>query len=141
MLRPIVFIPVKITLYNEAGEASTTAVDLNAAIDDEDVVSLDVKMGDVVLGNAYFKSNIMDIVTSNEDIQLANVEVTPVKDGIYVSGTTAATYSIISMSGATVANGTVSGDNAYISTSALAKGIYVIVVTENGESKAIKFAR
>ena len=45
------------------------------------------------------------------------------------------------MSGATVANGTVSGDNAYISTSALAKGIYVIVVTENGESKAIKFAR
>ena len=38
--------------YNEAGEASTTAVDLNAAIDDEDVVSLDVKMGDVVLGNA-----------------------------------------------------------------------------------------
>ena len=127
--------------YNEAGEASTTAVDLNAAIDDEDVVSLDVKMGDVVLGNAYFKSNIMDIVTSNEDIQLANVEVTPVKDGIYVSGTTAASYRIVSMSGATVANGTVSGDNAYISTSALAKGIYVIVVTENGESKAIKFAR
>ena len=52
-----------------------------------------------------------------------------------------ASYSIVSMSGAIVANGTVSGDNAYISTSALAKGIYVIVVTENGESKAIKFAR
>lgn len=127
--------------YNEAGEASTTAVNLNAAIDDADVVSLDVEMGGVVMGNAYFKSNIGDIVTDNEDIQLANVEVTPVKDGIYVSGTTAASYRIVSMSGATVANGTVSGDNAYISTSALAKGIYVIVVTENGESKAIKFAR
>ena len=107
----------------------------------EDKIALDIAMGDNVIGCAYFTSNIWNAVTSNEDIQLANVEVTPVKDGIYVSGTTAASYRIVSMSGATVANGTVSGDNAYISTSALAKGIYVIVVTENGESKAIKFAR
>ena len=113
---------------------------MNVAADKE-TISVDVVMGEAVIGSAYFTSNIWDAVTSNESIQLANVEVTPVKDGIYVSGTTAATYSIISMSGATVANGTVSGDNAYISTSALAKGIYVIVVTENGESKAIKFAR
>ena len=107
----------------------------------EGLISVDVVMGEAVIGSAYFTSNIWDVVTSNEDIQLANVEVTPVKDGIYVSGTTAASYRIVSMSGAIVANGTVSGDNAYISTSALAKGIYVIVVTENGESKAIKFAR
>ena len=38
-------------------------------------------------------------------------------------------------------NGTVSGDNAYISTSSLAKGVYVIVVTENGVSQSVKFAR
>lgn len=105
------------------------------------VIAVDVVMGETTVGSAYFTSNIAGIVTDNEDIQLANVEVTPVKDGIYVSGTTAASYRIVSMSGAIVANGTVSGDNAYISTSALAKGIYVIVVTENGESKAIKFAR
>ena len=127
-----------INIKSYSGE-STTEVDLIATATTEKV-QLDVEMGVSVIGSAYFTSNILE-ATSNEDIQLANVEVTPVKDGIYVSGTTAATYSIISMSGATVANGTVSGDNAYISTSALAKGIYVIVVTENGESKAIKFAR
>ena len=127
--------------YSETGEATTTTeVDLNVAAN-EDKIALEIAMDGNVIGSAYFTSNIWDAVTSNEDIQLANVEVTPTKDGIYVSGTTAATYSIVSMSGATVANGTVSGDNAYISTSALAKGIYVIVVTENGESKAVKFAR
>ena len=125
------------------GETST--VDLTVTTgrneDDEEIISMDIAKGDAVIGSAYFTSNILGAVTSNESIQLANVEVTPTKDGIYVSGTTAATYSIVSMSGAIVANGTVSGDNAYISTSALTKGIYVIVVTENGESKAIKFAR
>lgn len=127
-----------INIKSYSGE-STTEVDLVATATTEKV-QLDVEMGGAVIGSAYFTSNILE-ATSNEDIQLANVEVTPVKDGIYVSGTTAASYRIVSMSGATVANGTVSGDNAYISTSALAKGIYVIVVTENGESKAIKFAR
>lgn len=127
-----------INIKSYSGE-STTEVDLIATATTEKV-QLDVEMGGSVIGSAYFTSNILE-ATSNEDIQLANVEVTPVKDGIYVSGTTAASYRIVSMSGATVANGTVSGDNAYISTSALAKGIYVIVVTENGESKAIKFAR
>ena len=76
----------------------------------EDKIALEIAMDGNVIGSAYFTSNIWDAVTSNEDIQLANVEVTPTKDGIYVSGTTAATYSIVSMSGATVANGTVSGD-------------------------------
>ena len=123
--------------------AASTPIDIVATADlaGSNVIAGDAVMGETTVGSAYFTSNIAGIVTSNEDIQLANVEVTPVKDGIYVSGTTAASYRIVSMSGATVANGTVSGDNAYISTSALAKGIYVIVVTENGESKAIKFAR
>ena len=123
--------------------AASTPIDIVATADlaGSNVIAVDVVMGETTVGSAYFTSNIAGIVTDNEDIQLANVEVTPVKDGIYVSGATTATYSIVSMSGATVANGTVSGDNAYISTSALAKGIYVIVVTENGESKAIKFAR
>lgn len=125
------------------GETST--VDLTVTTgrneDDEEIISMDIAKGDAVIGSVYFTSNVWGAITDNEEIQLANVEVTPVKDGIYVSGTTAASYRIVSMSGATVANGIVSGDNAYISTSALAKGIYVIVVTENGESKAIKFAR
>ena len=123
--------------------AASTPFDIVATADlaGSNVIAVDVVMGETTVGSAYFTSNIAGIVTDNEDIQLANVEVTPVKDGIYVSGTTAASYRIVSMSGAIVANGTVSGDNAYISTSALAKGIYVIVVTENGESKAIKFAR
>ena len=132
---------IDIQSYVEGVAASVATIKATADLAGSNVIAVDVVMGETTVGSAYFTSNIAGIVTDNEDIQLANVEVTPVKDGIYVSGTTAASYRIVSMSGAIVANGTVSGDNAYISTSALAKGIYVIVVTENGESKAIKFAR
>ena len=96
------------------GETST--VDLTVTTgrneDDEEIISMDIAKGDAVIGSVYFTSNVWGAITDNEEIQLANVEVTPVKDGIYVSGTTAASYRIVSMSGATVANGTVSGDNS-----------------------------
>ena len=95
----------------------------------------------VAIGSAYFTSNIAGIVTSNDDITINTVKVTPVDGGIYIDNSGKATYRIVNMSGATIANGTVSGDNAYISTSSLAKGIYVIVVTENGVSQSVKFAR
>lgn len=105
------------------------------------VIKIEIMEGDVTMGSAYFTSNIAGIVTSNDDITINTVKVTPVEGGIYIDNSGKATYRIVNMSGATIANGTVSGDNAYISTSSLAKGIYVIVVTENGVSQSVKFAR
>lgn len=105
------------------------------------VIKIEIMQGDVTMGSAYFTSNIAGIVTSNDDITINTVKVTPVEGGIYIDNSGKATYRIVNMSGATIANGTVSGDNAYISTSSLAKGIYVIVVTENGVSQSVKFAR
>lgn len=135
---------IDIQSYEGGAPVSVATVKATAGLAESDVIAVEVEVGGKPVGSAYFTSNIAGIIvhpTDNEYIRLANVEVTPVKDGIYVSGTTTAAYRIVSMSGATVACGTVSGDNAYISTSALAKGIYVIVITENGESKAVKFAR
>lgn len=130
--------------YNDKGELSeTTEMDIIATADlaGSKVIKVDFEQGGKTLANAYFTSNIAGIVTGNDDIAVSAVKVTPVDGGIYVSGSSKAVYRIISMTGATVANGTVSGENAYIPTSSLAKGIYVIVITADGESQSVKFAR
>ena len=137
-------INIKSYEYSEGGAPTTTEMNVNATAD---LTSLVIKVdvvaaaSPVAIGSAYFTSNIAGIVTSNDDITINTVKVTPVDGGIYIDNSGKATYRIVNMSGATIANGTVSGDNAYISTSSLAKGIYVIVVTENGVSQSVKFAR
>ena len=130
--------------YSETGEPTTTEMNVNATADlTSQVMKLDVvpAASPIAVGSAYFTSNIAGIVTSNDDITINTVKVTPVDGGIYIDNSGKATYRIVNMGGATIANGTVSGDNAYISTSSLAKGVYVIVVTENGVSQSVKFAR
>lgn len=137
-------INIKSYEYSEEGELTTTEMNVNATADlTSRVIRVDVvpAASPVAIGSAYFTSNIAGIVTSNDDITINTVKVTPVDGGIYIDNSGKATYRIVNMSGATIANGTVSGDNAYISTSSLAKGIYVIVVTENGVSQSVKFAR
>lgn len=137
-------INIKSYEYSEEGELTTTEMNVNATADlTSRVIKVDVvpAASPVAIGSAYFTSNIAGIVTSNDDITINTVKVTPVDGGIYIDNSGKATYRIVNMSGATIANGTVSGDNAYISTSSLAKGIYVIVVTENGVSQSVKFAR
>ncbi|MBC5631778.1 T9SS type A sorting domain-containing protein [Parabacteroides hominis] len=128
----------------ETGIPTVTEMDVNAALSmTSEVIKVDVVPAGAAapLASAYLKSNAFGVVTSNDDITINTVKVTPVDGGIYIDNSGKATYRIVNMSGATIANGTVSGDNAYISTSSLAKGIYVIVVTENGVSQSVKFAR
>lgn len=137
-------INIKSYEYGETGEVATTEMVVKATANlTNQVIKVDVipAASPVAVGSAYFTSNVAGIVTSNDDITINTVKVTPVAGGIYIDNSGKATYRIVNMGGATVANGTVSGDNAYISTSSLAKGIYVIVVTENGVSQSVKFAR
>lgn len=136
-------INIKSFKQEDANAVVDTEMNLKATADlaGSEIIKIEVMQGDVTLGSAYFTSNIAGIVTSNDDITINTVKVTPVDGGIYIDNSEKATYRIVNMSGATIANGTVSGDNAYISTSSLAKGIYVIVVTENGVSQSVKFAR
>lgn len=136
-------INIKLFKQEDANAVVDTEMNLKATADlaGSEIIKIEVMQGDVTLGSAYFTSNIAGIVTSNDDITINTVKVTPVDGGIYIDNSEKATYRIVNMSGATIANGTVSGDNAYISTSSLAKGVYVIVVTENGVSQSVKFAR
>ncbi len=135
---------IKSYAYSETGETTITEMNVNATADlASEVIKVDVVPAGspVAIGSAYFKSNIAGIVTSNDNITVSDLKVTPVEGGLYIANNGKATYRIINMTGATLVNGTVSGDNAYISTSSLAKGIYVIVVTENGVSQSVKFVR
>lgn len=128
----------------ETGIPSVTEMDVKAALSmTSEVIKVDVVPAGAAapLASAYLKSNAFGVVTSNDAITVNTVKVTPVDGGIYIDNSGKATYRIVNMGGATIANGTVSGDNAYISTSSLAKGVYVIVVTENGVSQSVKFAR
>lgn len=137
-------INIKSYSYSETGDATLTEMNVKATANlTNNVIRVDlIPAGSpAAVGSAYFTSNIAGIVTSNDDITINTVKVTPVEGGIYIDNSGKAAYRIVNMSGATVANGTVSGDNAYISTSFLAKGVYVIVVTENGVSQSVKFVR
>ncbi len=137
-------INIKSYSYSETGDATLTEMNVKATANlTNNVIRVDlIPAGSpAAVGSAYFTSNIAGIVTSNDDITINAVKVTPVDGGIYIDNSGKAAYRIVNMSGATVANGTVSGDNAYISTSSLAKGVYVIVVTENGVSQSVKFVR
>lgn len=137
-------INIKSYSYSETGEATLTEMNVKATANlTNNVIRVDLipAGSSAAVGSAYFTSNIAGIVTSNDDITINTVKVTPVEGGIYIDNSGKAAYRIVNMSGATVANGTVSGDNAYISTSSLAKGVYVIVVTENGVSQSVKFVR
>lgn len=136
---------IKSYAYDETTHAQTvTNMTVNATADmTSEIIKVDVipEGSPVSIASAYFKSNALGIVTSNDNIAVSDLKVTPVEGGLYIANNGKVTYRIINMTGATLVNGTVSGDNAYISTSSLAKGIYVIVVTENGVSQSVKFVR
>lgn len=138
-------INIKSYSYDETTGAPTmTEMNVNATADmTSEVIKVDVISAGAAapIASSYFKSNAFGIVTSNDNIAVSNLKVTPVEGGIYVANSGKATYRIVNISGATIANGTISGDNAYIPTTSLAKGVYVIVVTENGVSQSVKFAR
>lgn len=128
----------------ETGAPTITNMTVKAtAATKSEVITVDVipEGSPAPIASSYFKSNVLGVATSNDNIAVSDLKVTPVEGGLYIANNGKATYRIINMTGATLVNGTVSGDNAYISTSSLAKGIYVIVVTENGVSQSVKFVR
>lgn len=103
-------------------------------------IAVDVIKDETTYATAYFTSNILGAVTSNESVQVTDVKVIPMANAIRVLNADKASYQIYSISGAMMANGTIAGD-AYISTANLAKGIYIVVVEANGVKQAVKFVR
>lgn len=103
-------------------------------------IAVDVIKDETTYVTAYFTSNILGAVTSNESVQVTDVKVIPMANAIRVLNADKASYQIYSISGAMMANGTIAGD-AYISTANLAKGIYIVVVEANGVKQAVKFVR
>lgn len=87
---------------------------------------------------AYISSNVLNAVTSNEQIATPSWSITPSREGIRVRNIEKAAYQVISMTGATVSSGTIAGD-VVIPTSSLAKGKYIFVVNANGMQQAVKF--
>lgn len=123
----------------------TSEMNVNATAD---MTSESVKMEIIPAGSPaaiasmYFKSNAFGIITDNDNISAsASVEVVSVNNGLQIANCENATYQIVGINGAIVANGRISGNNAYISTASLVKGVYVIVLTENGVSQSVKFIR
>ena len=105
-----------------------------------DKIAVDVIKDETTYATAYFTSNILDAVTSNESVQVSDVKVIPTANAIRVLNADKASYQIYSITGAMMANGTIAGD-AYISTANLTKGIYIVVVEANGVKQSVKFIR
>lgn len=89
----------------------------------------------------YIKSNLGGILTGNEAITPElDAQIIVAENGLYINGCENAQYTIVSMAGKVVANGIISGDNAFVATPALQRGqIYIVTVIENGAKKSIKF--
>ena len=87
----------------------------------------------------YFNSNALDYLSTEDIIAKPEIIVSVTDNGLYVNGCEKGTYSIIDMRGRKLAAGVISGN--YIQTPSLSKGIYVLIVTDNGVAKAIKFAK
>ena len=130
---------IRINTY-EDGIAIPTLIKATADLTGSDKIAVDVIKDETTYATAYFTSNILDAVTSNESVQVSDVKVIPTANAIRVLNADKASYQIYSITGAMMANGTIAGD-AYISTANLAKGIYIVVVEANGVKQSVKFIR
>lgn len=136
---------INILSYNADGTVKSEMNVIATADLKKDLIRVDVIQGSDVqvapVASAYFASNIGGVITSNDAIQVEELKVNFVDGGMYIANSGKADYRIVGMNGAMVASGRLLGDNAYVSTASLTKGIYVLVVTENGVSRSIKFIR
>ena len=130
---------IRINTY-EDGTAIPMLIKATADLTGSQKIAVDVIQNETTYATAYFTSNILGAVTSNESVQVTDVKVIPMANAIRVLNADKASYQIYSISGAMMANGTIAGD-AYISTANLAKGIYIVVVEANGVKQAVKFVR
>lgn len=136
---------INILSYNADGTVKSEMNVIATADLKKDLIRVDVIQGSDVqvapVASAYFASNIGGVITSNDAILVEELKVNFVDGGMYIANSGKADYRIVGMNGAMVASGRLLGDNAYVSTASLTKGIYVLVVTENGVSRSIKFIR
>lgn len=93
------------------------------------------------MAKMFVTSNMLQVATDNEQVAISNLKIVPIDGSIFVSGCEKATFSIYNINGSMISNGIVSGDNAYISTESLSKGLYIIVVSEKGNTHKMKFIR
>lgn len=121
-------------------DGSAYLVRITADLSGSKKITVDVIQGETSFATAYFTSNIAGVITSNESVQVSDVKVIPTANAIRVLNADKASYQIYSITGAMMANGTIAGD-AYISTTNLAKGIYIVVVEANGVKQSVKFIR
>ena len=95
---------------------------------------------DTPMATAFVKSNALGVITSNEAspvLEDANVYVQ--EGGIYVENCDKATYSVVSINGAKLTNGIISGTNEYIAIPSLAKGnIYIVTIIKENAEKSFK---
>lgn len=92
----------------------------------------------------YIKSNLLTYnPTANEAITPeAKAKVLVAENGLYINNVSDATYSIVSITGKVVANGIISGDNAYVATPSLQRGqIYILSIVEKGAQQVVKFRK
>lgn len=98
------------------------------------------KEGATPMATAFVKSNALGVITSNEAspvLEDANVYVQ--EGGIYVENCDKATYSVVSINGAKLTNGIISGTNEYIAIPSLAKGnIYIVTIIKENAEKSFK---
>lgn len=93
------------------------------------------------LGTLYIKSNAMEVVTSNEaSPELEDVKVCSRNGGVYIENSDNSTYSIISMTGAVVGQGRITGSSEFIATPATNRGtVYGIIIKKGRGIKGYKF--
>lgn len=130
---------IRINTY-EDGTAIPMLIKATADLTGSKKIAVDVIQGETSFATAYFTSNIAGVITSNESVQVSDVKIIPTANAIRVLNADKASYQIYSITGAMMANGTIAGD-AYISTTNLAKGIYIVVVEANGVKQSVKFIR
>lgn len=93
------------------------------------------------LGTLYIKSNAMEVVTSNDAVsELSEVKVCSQNGGVYVENSDNSTYSIISMTGAIVGQGRITGSSEFVATSSMNRGtVYGIIIKKGRGIKTFKF--
>jgi hypothetical protein len=81
-------------------------------------------------------TNVNDVVSTNYQLYP-----NPATNSITVSGINKATYNITDVVGSKILHGEIKSSSNQINISGLAKGMYVITITENGKNSQLKFIK
>ena len=125
--------------YTDGVPGETTEIKATAYGGSELIILDILDAAGVSTAKIYFNTNILQVLSNEDALEVPKLIVSATDNGIYVNGCDKGTYSIISMMGTKLASGTLSGN--YIQTPNLNKGIYVFVLTVNGKTQTVKFVK